>query len=45
MLYYAIKVIVSAALSTSIFWLVLPSLSLFLLLPWLLKLRLGFAPA
>jgi len=31
-----------AALSRSIFWLVLPSLLLFLLLPWLLRLGIGF---
>jgi len=31
-----------AALSSDIFWLVLPSLPLFLLLPWLLKMGLGF---
>jgi hypothetical protein len=29
-------------LSTSVFWLVLPSLSMFLLLPYLLKLKLDF---
>jgi hypothetical protein len=34
-----------AALSTSIFWLVLPSLVLFLALPWLLKLKLNFYAA
>jgi len=33
-----------ADLSSSIFWLVLPSLSLFLVLPWLLK-KWSFAPA
>ncbi len=33
-----------AALSRDIFWLVLPSLALFALLPWLLK-RMSFAPA
>lgn len=32
-----------ARLSTSIFWLVLPSLSLFLILPWLLRQGVGFA--
>lgn len=32
-------------LSTSIFWLVIPSLSLFLLLPILLKLNISFYPA
>ena len=31
-------------LSTSIFWLVLPSLVFFALLPLLLKLKMGFAP-
>lgn len=31
-----------AGLSTGIFWLVLPSLVLFLVLPWLLKAGLGF---
>jgi len=31
-----------ASLSSDIFWLVLPSLPLFLLLPWLLKLGWGF---
>ena len=34
-----------AALSGQIFWLVLPSLLLFLLLPWLLRHGLGFWPA
>ena len=34
-----------AALSTSIFWLVLPSLPLFLLLPWLLRHEWNFWPA
>lgn len=34
-----------AALSLSIFWLVLPSLLLFVLLPWLLHHRLPFPPA
>jgi hypothetical protein len=32
-------------LSTSIFWLVIPSLSLFLVLPYLLKLKWGFYPS
>jgi len=31
-----------ASLSTSIFWLVLPSLVFFIALPWLLKLQLNF---
>ena len=34
-----------AQLSTSIFWLVLPSLPLFLVFPWLLRRGLGFAPS
>ena len=34
-----------ASLSTSIFWLVIPSLALFLLLPALLKQGLGFWPS
>ena len=34
-----------ATLSRSIFWLVLPSLLLFLLLPWLLRLGVGFWPS
>ena len=34
-----------AALSTSIFWLVLPSLPLFLLLPWLLRHDWNFWPS
>jgi hypothetical protein len=34
-----------AALSTSIFWLVLPTLPLFLLLPFLLKSEVGFWPS
>ena len=33
-----------ASLSTDIFWLVLPSLPLFLVLPWLLKMGWGFWP-
>ena len=33
-----------AALSSDIFWLVLPSLPMFLLLPWLLKMGWGFWP-
>jgi uncharacterized membrane protein (GlpM family) len=32
-----------ASLSTNIFWLVLPSLVFFLILPWLLKARVQFA--
>lgn len=32
-------------LSTSIFWLVIPSLSMFLILPYLLKLKMNFYPA
>lgn len=31
--------------STSIFWLVIPSLSLFIVLPLLLKMKLGFYPS
>ena len=31
-----------ASLSTDIFWLVLPSLSFFIALPWLLRMRLNF---
>ena len=34
-----------ATLSTSTFWLVLPTLPMFLILPWLLKNKLGFYPA
>lgn len=34
-----------AQLSTSIFWLVLPSLPLFLVFPWLLRRGLGFVPS
>ncbi len=34
-----------ASLSTSIFWLVLPSLALFLLLPWALRSGFGFWPS
>src|SRR5262245_17065045 len=34
-----------ATLSRSVFWLVLPSLLLFLLLPWLLRIGLGFWPS
>jgi hypothetical protein len=34
-----------AALSTSIFWLVLPSLVLFIALPWLLKRGVTFWPS
>ncbi len=34
-----------AELSTSIFWLVIPSLLFFLAFPWLIKTGLGFAPA
>ena len=34
-----------SALATSVFWLVLPSLVLFLALPWLLKQGLSFFPA
>ena len=34
-----------AQLSTSIFWLVIPSLSMFLILPYLLKLKMNFYPA
>ena len=36
---------VVAAYSTSIFWAVLVSLPMFLVLPWLLKRGLGFAPS
>ena len=34
-----------ASLSSDIFWLVLPSLPLFLLLPWLIKMGWGFWPS
>ncbi|MCX7122282.1 MAG: DUF3147 family protein [Gammaproteobacteria bacterium] len=34
-----------STLSTSTFWLVLPTLPMFLLLPYLLKLKIGFYPA
>ncbi len=34
-----------ATLSTSTFWLVLPTLPMFLILPWLLKNKLGFYSA
>ena len=34
-----------AALSRSVFWLVIPSLLLFLLLPWLLRQGVGFWPS
>lgn len=34
-----------ASLSTGIFWLVLPSLTLFLVLPWLLNKGIGFWPS
>ena len=34
-----------AGLSRTIFWLVLPSLPLFLVLPWLLEARMRFTPA
>ena len=34
-----------ASLSTSTFWFVIPTLPMFLVLPWLLRLDLGFWPA